>query len=54
MERNLNITQIGYLFEEFLKKDIQMGESLPLKYENFVEDLEKKFNEITEKREVRK
>jgi len=53
MERNLNITQIGNLFAEFLNKDIQMGEGLPLKYENFIEDLEKKFDK-TEKEEARR
>jgi len=54
MERNLNITQIGKLFAEFLNKDVQMGENLVLKYENFIEDLEKRFNKITEKWEVKK
>lgn len=43
MDRNLSITQIGELFSRFHKKDEEFGNT-PEKYQEFITQLEKKFN----------
>jgi hemerythrin-like domain-containing protein len=43
MDNNLSTRQVGELFSKFDAADDQMGFS-PLKYQKFIENLEKKFN----------
>lgn len=43
MDRNLSVTQVGELFSRFREKDEEFGD-MPLKYEEFISQLEKIFN----------